>query len=146
MPEISRVNFSFSGPVALEKIFKWPHPISDYLSFDKNLALYLNKLEISLPKDNLYQVWLKLTHWFWVFWVFFLISMVLFSLSYYLPLEKGVPFIWTNLNPLPQGWFVSRRILKLAPWFCWRSRKCKNLHTGGQTDRPRTTGLDELKF
>jgi hypothetical protein len=28
----------------------------DYLSFEENLALYLNKLEFPSPKDNLYQV------------------------------------------------------------------------------------------
>jgi hypothetical protein len=28
----------------------------DYLPFEKNLALYLNKLEFASPKDNLYYV------------------------------------------------------------------------------------------
>jgi hypothetical protein len=28
----------------------------DYLPFEEDLALYLNKLEFPLPKDNLYQV------------------------------------------------------------------------------------------
>jgi hypothetical protein len=28
----------------------------DYLPFEENLALYLNKLAFSSPKDNLYQV------------------------------------------------------------------------------------------
>jgi hypothetical protein len=28
----------------------------DYLPFEKDLALYLNKLDFPLPKDNLYQV------------------------------------------------------------------------------------------
>jgi hypothetical protein len=28
----------------------------DYLPFEEELALYLNKLEFPLPKDNLYQV------------------------------------------------------------------------------------------
>jgi hypothetical protein len=37
----------------------------DYLLFEEDLALYLNKLESSLPKDNLYQVWLNLACWFW---------------------------------------------------------------------------------
>jgi hypothetical protein len=55
---------TYSGSVVLEKIFKWPHPISDfcdYLPSEEDLALYLNNLESPLPKDNLYQVWLKLT-------------------------------------------------------------------------------------
>ena len=29
------------------------------------MALHLNKLESPLPKDALFQVWLKLTQWFW---------------------------------------------------------------------------------
>jgi hypothetical protein len=59
------------GPVVLEKkIFKWPHPIFTFLwlhvsSFKEDLAHYLNKLEFSSPKDNLYQVWFNLACWFW---------------------------------------------------------------------------------
>jgi hypothetical protein len=37
----------------------------DYLPFEEDLALYLNKLEFPLPKENLYQVWLNLASWFW---------------------------------------------------------------------------------
>jgi hypothetical protein len=29
---------------------------SDYLPFEENLTLYLNKTEFSSPKDNLYQI------------------------------------------------------------------------------------------
>jgi hypothetical protein len=36
-----------------------PH-FCDYLPFEEDLALYLNNLESQLPKDDLYQVWLKL--------------------------------------------------------------------------------------
>ena len=31
----------------------------------KRQALHLNKLESSLPKNALFQVWLKLAQWFW---------------------------------------------------------------------------------
>jgi hypothetical protein len=37
----------------------------DYLIFEEDLALYLNKLKFPSPKDNLYQVWLNLSCWFW---------------------------------------------------------------------------------
>jgi hypothetical protein len=33
--------------------------ICNYLPFEKDLALYLNKLEFPLSKNNLYQVWLN---------------------------------------------------------------------------------------
>jgi hypothetical protein len=63
------VNMTYSGSVVLEKkIFKWPHPFlhfCDHLPFEEDLALYLNNLEFPLPKDDLYQVWLKLACWFW---------------------------------------------------------------------------------
>ena len=35
-----------------------------YLTLEKGGALHLNKLESSLPKDALCQVWLKLAQWF----------------------------------------------------------------------------------
>ena len=35
-----------------------------YLPLENGGALYLNKLESSLPKDALCQVWLKLAQWF----------------------------------------------------------------------------------
>ena len=36
-----------------------------YLPLEKGGALHLNKLESPLPKDALWQVWLKLAQWFW---------------------------------------------------------------------------------
>jgi hypothetical protein len=38
---------------------------SDYLPFEKDLALDLCNFEFPLPKDDLYQVLLKLASWFW---------------------------------------------------------------------------------
>ena len=37
----------------------------NYLPLEKGRAIHLNKLESPLPKDALYQVWLKLAQWFW---------------------------------------------------------------------------------
>jgi hypothetical protein len=45
------------GSVVLEKkIIKWPQFLHfcDYLPFEEDLALYLNKLEFPSPKDNMY--------------------------------------------------------------------------------------------
>jgi hypothetical protein len=88
----------------------------DYLPFEEDLALYLNKLEFPLPKDTLYQVWSNLAHWFWR--RFLKIFNVFLLFCYYLPLEKGYPLLLNKLqspspkNDLCQVW------LKLAQWFC----------------------------
>ena len=37
----------------------------NYLPLKKGMALHLNKLESTSPKDTLCQVWLKLALWFW---------------------------------------------------------------------------------
>jgi hypothetical protein len=37
----------------------------NYLPFEEDLALYLNYFEFPSPKNFLYQVWLKLTYYFW---------------------------------------------------------------------------------
>jgi hypothetical protein len=37
----------------------------DYLPFEEDLALALYNVKSPLPKDDLYQVWLKLACWFW---------------------------------------------------------------------------------
>ena len=39
--------------------------ILNYLHLEKGGPLHLNKLKSPLPKDNLCQVWLRLTQWFW---------------------------------------------------------------------------------
>ena len=52
------------------------------------MVIHLNKLKSPLPKDALYQVWLKLTQWFWR--KRFLNFVNVFSLFHnYLPLKKG---------------------------------------------------------
>jgi hypothetical protein len=75
------------------------------LLFEEDLTFYLNKIEFPLPKDNLYQVWLNLAGWFWrrrfkkKFSVFL-------HFRYYSPWRRAIPFIWTNLKPLPPRWSV----------------------------------------
>ena len=55
---------------------------------EKDVALHLNKLESTLPKDALCQVWLKLAQWFWR--GRFLNFINVFTLfPYYLCLEEG---------------------------------------------------------
>jgi hypothetical protein len=113
----------------------------DYLPFEEDLALYLNKLEFPLPKDNLYQVWLNLACWFWRrrFLKFF---SALLLLCYYLPLEKGDPLHLKTLEtPFPkddlcQVWW------KLAQWFWRRSRKCKSLQTDRRTTSDQNSSLE----
>ena len=55
------------GPVVLEKkILKFVNVFSlyhNYLPLKKGSELHLNKLKFHLPKDALYQVWLKLAQW-----------------------------------------------------------------------------------
>jgi hypothetical protein len=40
-----------------------PH-FCDYLPFEEDKGLYLNKLEFPSFKDNMYQIWLILAGWF----------------------------------------------------------------------------------
>ena len=82
-----------------KKFFKVFSLVRNYLPLEKRGARHMNKLESPSPKDALCQVWLKLAQWFWR--GRFLNFVNEFSLfRNYLPLEKGGPFIWTNLNPL----------------------------------------------
>jgi hypothetical protein len=89
--------------------------------------------EFPLPKDDLYQLWLKLASWFWRrrFLIFFR-EFLLFC--YYLPLGKGVVLDLYNFeSPLPKD-DLCQLWLKLALRFWRRSWKCKSL-TDRQTDR-----------
>jgi hypothetical protein len=92
------------------------------------LALYLNKLEFPSPKNNVYQVWLKLACWFWRrrFLKFFNVFLLF---HYYLLLEKGYPL---PMNKLESHWSkddLCQVWLKVVQWFWRRSRKCKSLQT-----------------
>ena len=67
--EIFHVNMKSSGSVVCEnKIFKWSHSIFAFLWLSplwKGSGLDLCNFEFPLPKDDLYQVLLKLACWFW---------------------------------------------------------------------------------
>ena len=61
------------------------------------VALHLNKLESSSPKNALSQVWLKLGQWFWRrFSNFFIVFLLFVIIS---PWKRSWPFILTNLTP-----------------------------------------------
>ena len=75
LPKDALCQFSWNWPSGFgEEDFKFLL-FRNYLLLIKGGALHLNQLEISLPKDTLCQVWLKLAKWFWS--------------RYHLPLEKS---------------------------------------------------------
>jgi hypothetical protein len=75
----------------------------------------LYKLELPLPKENLYQIRLNLASWFWRRKFLNLLN------RYYLPLEKGYPLGLNKLeSPSPKD-NLCQVWLKLAQWF-WRGR------------------------
>jgi hypothetical protein len=131
--ESFHINMSSSGSV-LEKIFRWPHPVFTFLWLSllcRRSGPLLKKVVFPLPKDDLYQVWLNLAHWFWrrnflkIFSVFLLFC-------FYLPLEKRVPLHLNTLeSPLSKD-NLCQVWLKLALWFWRSSRKCRSLQTDGQ--------------
>jgi hypothetical protein len=111
------------------------HPNCDYISFEKDLALYFHKLDFPSSKDNLYmyQVWMNLVCWLWRrrfsknFSVFLLFC-------HYLPLEKSYPLRLNKFeSPLPKN-DLCQVWLKLVQWLWRRSRKCKSSQRDRQTD------------
>ena len=77
----------------------------NYLPYEKDRALHLNKLESTSHKDALCQVWLKLALWFWR--KRFLNFINVFSLiRNYLPLEKGKALHLKLWIPFTQVCFV----------------------------------------
>jgi hypothetical protein len=104
MPESFHVNFSFSDPAVLEKIFKWPHSIFTFLWLSplwRGPGPLFEQLEFPLPKDNLYQVWLNLACQFWR--RRFLKIFSVFVLFRYFPFEMGYPLCLKKLeSPFPK--------------------------------------------
>ena len=107
----------------------------------------LNKLESPSPKDALCQVWLKLAQWSWRRRFFNFVNV--FSLfRNYLPLVKGGPFIWTNLNPLHPRMLCAKFGWNWPSGSGGEDENVKSLQadrqtdrqTDGRTDRRRTTG------
>ena len=107
----------------LRRCFKFINVFSlfcNYLHLEKGMALHLNKLDSSSPKDALCQAWLKLTLWFLRRRFFKFVN--IFSLfPYYLPLEKGMALHLVKLeSPIPED-ALCQVLLKLAKWFLRRS-------------------------
>ena len=116
--------------------FLWDLKETCHISFEADLALYLNKLESPLRRDNLYQVWLNLACWFWrrrsIFFLNFQCTFTLLPLS---PLGEGQsPSFEQTWIPSPKD-DLCQVWLKLAQRFWRRSRKCKSLQTDRQADR-----------
>jgi hypothetical protein len=112
--------------------------VFDFLPFEEDLALYLNKHGLALPKNNLYQVWLNLACWFWRRRFKKKISAFLLF-CYYLPLGKDDHLHLNKVETPPHKDDLCQVWLKLDKWFWRRSRKCKSLQTDGHTIR-RTDG------
>ena len=93
-------------PMVLERIIlRFRHFIFSILK--KRVALHLNKIEFSSPKDIFCQVWLKSAQWF--LRRIFLNFVHVFSLfRNYLPLEKCIALHLNKLNltPFTRGCFA----------------------------------------
>jgi hypothetical protein len=100
--ESFHVNMKSSSSVALKKkIFKWPHPflhLCNYLPFEEDLALKFNNLEFTLPKDDMYQVWLKFASCFWRSSFFFNINTCKYGFPYCVPSRPSRTMICINFN------------------------------------------------
>ena len=70
-------------------------PFCNYLSLEKDMTLYLCKLESTSPKDAFCQVWMKLAQGFWRRFLNFINGILLFRK--HLSLEKGMAL---HLNKL----------------------------------------------
>ena len=92
----------------------------NYLPLEKDRALHLNKTESPLPKDDLCQVWLKLTQWFLRRRFFNFVNLFSQFLNY-LPLEKGRALHLNKLESPSRKDTLCQVWLKLAQWF-WRRR------------------------
>ena len=91
----------------------------------KGGTVHLNKLEFTSSKNDLCQVRLKFAQWFWRRRILdFVIAISQFR--NFLPLEKGGPFIWTNLTSLNSKDDLCSIGLKLARWFGRRLYKFVN--------------------
>jgi hypothetical protein len=92
--------------------------LCDYLPFKKkDLVLYLNKLEFSSPKDNVYKVWLKLACWFWrrrfsKYLAHFYSFAIIFTW------RGAISFISTNLNFLSARMIYASWSFQVQFWYC----------------------------
>jgi hypothetical protein len=102
----------------------------NYLPFEEDLALYFKNLKLPLPKDDLYQVSLKLICWFWR--GFLKIFSVFLLFCYYLPLDKGIPLHLNNLESPPLRMICAKSGLN---WSCGSGEEVENVKVYRQTDR-----------
>ena len=134
------VNLNFSGPVVLEKkIFKWPHPIFVIISPLKRTWPFI-WTNLNSPYSRMISIKFD---WNWPAGSgedFKKISVYFYYFAIISPCRRVLPFIWTNLNPLPP-----RMICGKFGWN-WPSssgeevENVKSLQRDGQTDGRRTTG------
>jgi hypothetical protein len=87
----------FKGKTFFNDLGKVLH-FCDYLPFEKDMALNLNNLDIPLPKDDSFQVWLKLACWFWRRSYFFNINICKYGFPYYGPSPPLGTMMGTILN------------------------------------------------
>ena len=107
-----------------------------YFPLEKGVALHLNKLESSSPKNALCHIWLKLALWFLRRWFFKFVNIFLLF-PYYLPLEKGVALHLNNAwIPITQGCFVPS-LFEIGPVVLERKMKMWKVYR--QTDWWRIT-------
>ena len=86
-----------------------------YLPLEKGEALHLSKLESHLPKDVLYQVRLKLAHWFLSNFFFNFVNVHVFSLfRYHLSGKAWCPSSEQTWIPITQECFVPS-LFEIAP-------------------------------
>ena len=101
-----------------------------YLFLENGMALHLNKFEISLPKNILWQVWLKLVQWFQKR---FLNVHVFWSFHCYIPSDRGVSYL--NLLHLRELCVVSS-LVEIDPACMVLEKKMTMWKVNRQTDRP----------
>ena len=91
------------GKMVLKKIFTYFQQfftISLSSPLEEGSGPSFKQTLIPLPKNALYQVWLKLAKWFWR--RFLNIFNIILLLCYYLPLEKGVALHLNKLKLYPR--------------------------------------------
>jgi hypothetical protein len=108
----------FLGQQFLRRTFLMTPPHFDIFviisPLKRTWPLIWKKLEFSLPKDNLYKVWLNLACWFWRRFFFFKFQCI-FTLLLLSPLGEGQsPSFEQTWIPSFQGWFKPS-LIKIGP-------------------------------
>jgi hypothetical protein len=127
-----KVNFDTFDSV---KIFILPHLFLHFLRLSpywKGPHLLSKIIAFHSLKDVLFQVWLKLTCWFWSTR---LSIFLLYTCSYYLPWRHELSFTWTVVNPPPPK--------MICAYICWNwtngsEDEVENVKVSQIDDRKRT--------